>query len=332
MELPLISLGPEIRVEAERELECVYRSLATCEVEMRDHEFIHIPAFRQWMALHCADLLDHRRLIEQKMSMFRLRLAAFHQFRDQGFSDLGEAYFWFAEIEREEMVIPPRVQRAWEQVTVQRTEAVEGAETSAQSERETFVDPIDDTEDLEDVDPVWSEEPGKSDPDKANKIQILERQCKEVYRKVVRLLHPDASGILSDREIELWHATQVAYENRDLIALEVILVRSDKVGTRHLTVWELRQRTLEAEQRLELMHRTLDKMRLEHSWRFCECSESGREWLLRDVRRNLESSIDLLSREAKFLERQIDFLRLRSSRWLTTRRERKSKGQLSLEI
>ncbi len=50
----------------------------------------------------------------------------------------------------------------------------------------------------------------------------LEARIKEIYRRLVRQLHPDLNRKQTARERELWHEMQAAYRDRDLERLEAV--------------------------------------------------------------------------------------------------------------
>lgn len=50
---------------------------------------------------------------------------------------------------------------------------------------------------------------------------------RELYRALVRRLHPDRHGALSEARAGLWHETQQAYQRRDIEALQGLLARCE---------------------------------------------------------------------------------------------------------
>lgn len=51
------------------------------------------------------------------------------------------------------------------------------------------------------------------------------RETKNLYRKIVRLLHPDRGTEMTREESQIWNEAQLAYQNRDAHALKTILMR-----------------------------------------------------------------------------------------------------------
>lgn len=56
-------------------------------------------------------------------------------------------------------------------------------------------------------------------------------RLKELYRRLVRQLHPDANGEFSTRNRDLWHEVQIAHADRDLARLEALAGRVE-IGLR----------------------------------------------------------------------------------------------------
>ena len=54
-----------------------------------------------------------------------------------------------------------------------------------------------------------------------------EKSAKELYRSIVRQLHPDHHGHMTEARKNLWHEAQDAYRRRDLNALYSVLARCD---------------------------------------------------------------------------------------------------------
>jgi hypothetical protein len=65
-----------IRRQIELELQTVREAIEQCDKEINRHESLDLPAFRQWLAMECSDLLNQRRLMEEKIWGLRARLAA----------------------------------------------------------------------------------------------------------------------------------------------------------------------------------------------------------------------------------------------------------------
>jgi hypothetical protein len=303
-----------IRGEIERELLTVREAIERCEEEIARHETLDLPAFRQWMAVQCSDLLNERRLIEEKISGLRARLAAIQGLTQHGIRNVAAAFFWFHEIGQNRMAIPPYVRRAWEEVTVggQKAQPAHGVQSGR------FDDGPDDEEDDGFVN--WSE--GFDDQsDRAPGEQEEIARHKSLYRKIALLLHPDLAGVLAKHELELWYQAQRAYAEKDVVLLETILARCDRVGTNSLTLSELRSYVQQANSRWATLRESIVGLARIPSWRFLLLSSFEVEARLRDFRRQLESVIRLLTSEATQLETELARIEGLADRWVKRRKE-----------
>ena len=310
-----------IRRQLESELQVIREAIETCEQEMARHEGLDLPAFRQWMAVQCSDLLNERRSIEEKMWRLRARLAAIQGLTQHGIRNLAAAFFWFHEIEQDRAAIPPYVQRAWEQVTVgtsekQRPNSVESGQFEGGSEEdeddESYVDWSvggDETFSEGSVDQL-DLEPGN---------RKVNSSYKSLYRKIALLLHPDLAGVLTKQELELWYQAQRAYAEKDVLALETILARCDRVGTNSLSMSELRAFVRRANSRLATLRQSIAILAEASSWRFLLLSSAELEIRSRNVRRELEGINRGLRHEMTIMENELARIEALAERWLRRR-------------
>jgi hypothetical protein len=317
-----------IRRQLELELQIVREAIEGCEEEINRHESLDLPAFRKWMAIECADLLSERRSVEEKIWGLRARLSAIQGLTQHGIKNVAAAFFWFQEIEHDRLAIPPYVKRAWEEVTVGRpskrkTGGVESGrfnEGPEGDDDEGFVD--------------WSEEAGGAVPldDVAggSEPEREDSRHKSLFRKIALLLHPDRAGVLTKQELELWYQAQQAYAEKDVIALETILARCDRVGTNSRTLSELRAFVRQANARLATLQQSVAILAEAPSWHFLILSSIQLKDRLREVRKDLQGIIRGLSHEATSMENELARIAERAKRW--TRRRKGEEKQLALEI
>jgi hypothetical protein len=318
-----------IRRQVEAELLAVREAIEGCERKIARHESLDLPAFRQWVAVQCCDLLTERRLIEEKLQSLRGRLSAIQGLARNGIQDVAAAFFWFRQIEQERGAIPPYVRRAWEEVVVGAPEkkGIHGA-GAGQSDREPDNQEEDGLADGdgEAVDEV--PEMSLQGPESRSGEQVEVPRYKSLYRRIALLLHPDLAGVLTKRELELWYQTQRAYEQKDVAALETILARCDRVGTNILSLPELRAFARQANARLATLRQSINGLAQSPSWRFLLLSSSEVRVRLRSVRRELEGVIRGLTREAAMMENELARIEAQAERWM---RRRKGEGkQLAL--
>jgi hypothetical protein len=310
-----------IRTEVELELQTVREAIEQCEEEITRHETLDLPAFRQWMAVQCSDLLNERRLIEEKIWGLRARLSAIQGLTQHGIRNVAAALFWFHEIERDQAAIPPYVRRAWEEVTVGRpekhwTDSVPSGRFDEGSDNKDYEAFEDWSGDSGDAFPEGSTE--RSDSGRGERAEI--DRHKSLYRKIALLLHPDLAGALTKQELELWYQAQRAYAEKDVVTLETILARCDRVGTNIRTLSELREFVRQANSRLATLQQSIAGLTESPSWRFLLWSSSEMNVRLRDVRRELEGVIRGLTREATMMENELASIQIRADRWVLRRK------------
>jgi hypothetical protein len=314
-----------LRRQEESELLAVREAIEGCEGKIARHETLDLPAFRQWVALQCYDLLNERRLIEEKLQSLRGRLSAIQGLARNGIQNLAAAFFWFHQIEQERVAIPPYVQRAWEEVVVGGPEKKrvhgEGVGQFGRGPDNQDEDGLADAGD-EAVDGVPEISLEGSELRSSEKAEVP--RYKSLYRKIALLLHPDLAGVLTNRELELWYQTQRAYEQKDVVALETILARCDRVGTDSLSLSELRAFARQANSRLATLRQSINGLAQLPSWRFLLLSSSEVKVRLRSVRRELEGVIRGLTREAALMENELARIEGQAERWM---RRRKGEGK-----
>lgn len=314
-----IENGP-IRKQIEVELQTVREAIDQYEQDIVRHETLDLPAFRQWMAVQCSDLLRERRLIEEKIWGLRARLSAIRGLTQHGIRNEAEAFFWFHELERETASVPPYVRRAWEEVTVGRFEKqrANGVEAGR------FADQLNDdltgarsANRADEGDPTLNEDScNRSEPGKRE----IGAKHKSLYRNIARLLHPDLAGVLTQHELELWYQAQQAYEEKDVVTLETILARCGRVGTNSRTMSELRELVSQANLRRATLRRSIDGLSKLLSWRFLLLNSAEVKARLRNVRRELEGSVRELVREAGVLENELARIGTWTDQWLSRRK------------
>jgi hypothetical protein len=320
-----------IRRRLESELQAVRAAIEACEEEITRHETLDLPAFRQWMAVQCHDLLNERRLLEERIWGLRARLSAIQGLTQHGVRNVAAAFFWFQKIERDEAAIPPYVRRAWEEVIVGPTEksSVQGAESGRfddgweESDEDTFSDW---SSGATDAFGQGSADRAKTEPGQREPVS----RHKSLYRKIALLLHPDRAGALSKQELELWYQAQRAYEGRDVVALETILARCNRVGTNTLTLSELRAFAQEGQSRLATLQLSIAGLAGLPSWRFLLLETREMKNRLREVRGELEGVNRGLLREATLLENELARIEERAERWV--KRRKGGEKQLALGI
>ncbi len=130
-------------------------------------------------------------------------------------------------------------------------------------------------------------------------------RLKELYRSLVRRLHPDTQGEMTTQKAEWWHQAQTAYQAGDVDQLEVILTLCEigDNGTTERTSASLLQRiTAQLKSSLQGMNRQITRFRKDPAWNFSR--RSDRDSLAIQMHRNLTSDL-LMMRERWQLSQEL---------------------------
>ena len=113
-------------------------------------------------------------------------------------------------------------------------------------------------------------------------------RLKELYRSLVRRLHPDTQREMTAQKSEWWHQAQAAYEAGDLEQLEVILTLceiGDSGTTAHTSASLLQRITANLRSSLREIKRQLVRLRNDPAWNFSR--RSDHELMAIQMRRDL---------------------------------------------
>jgi hypothetical protein len=140
-------------------------------------------------------------------------------------------------------------------------------------------------------------------------------RIKELYRMLVRRLHPDMGGSQTARERDLWQQVQDAYLSRDLEWLESIHGRLDALhqGGASLSIQILRRMTDDLLSALQGLRSRLSKHRRHPGWKFHEKTAALVKFEARR-RRELETELAMKRGELAKTERVLDGLARRAAK------------------
>jgi hypothetical protein len=113
-------------------------------------------------------------------------------------------------------------------------------------------------------------------------------RLKELYRTLVRRLHPDTQREMTAQKTEWWHQAQAAYEAGDVEQLEVILTLceiGDSGTTAHTSASLLQRITTQLKGSLREIKRQITGRRKDPAWGFSRCS--NHDTLFIQMRRSL---------------------------------------------
>ena len=126
-------------------------------------------------------------------------------------------------------------------------------------------------------------------------------RLKDIYRQLVRRLHPDARTDAKDGVGSLWHEVQEAYEKGDLERLERLFalceVTEGEVGA-GTSLSQMRAALQELQRSIQAMLRSLSAAKKDIAWKFSETTDQSdlRARIERDLRADRERQLVALAR------------------------------------
>ena len=137
----------------------------------------------------------------------------------------------------------------------------------------------------------------------------VQSRLKELYRHLVRRLHPDTK---SDGDVEvsaIWHEVQEAYNDGNVERLEMLLAMTDlheKATGEHTSLWQMRSVLTELRSSFNALQRNLRAAKQDPAWNFGRLPDHS--VLEQNVRRELESKL-------RWHEEFLEGLNARIARW-----------------
>ncbi len=153
-------------------------------------------------------------------------------------------------------------------------------------------------------------------------------RLKELYRALVRRLHPDSQREMTAQKTEWWHQAQVAYEAGDAEQLEVILTLCDirESGTTAQTSASLLQRiTAQLKNSLREIKRQLAGRRRDPAWNFS--SRTNHDALAVQIRRELTDDLGRMRYQCRQVQSLIAKWKAAAERIKQPRRRKRTPPQ-----
>jgi hypothetical protein len=153
-----------------------------------------------------------------------------------------------------------------------------------------------------DEEPTSEPEPGRIDP-----------RVKEIYRRLVRRLHPDLRADGDATVSSLWHEVQEAYAAGDVARMELLLALSDLSNAPSLgtTLSQMRAVLSELTRSVRALEFSLVEARREDSWNFARTGPSE------DLRLRVERQ---LKHDLAVRQQRLELLTVTIAGWATGKR------------
>lgn len=153
-------------------------------------------------------------------------------------------------------------------------------------------------------------------------------RIKELYRLLVRRLHPD---LRADKDAEVshfWHDVQEAYEKGNLERLEMLLALTDlqaNAVSDHTSLFQIRSALKELRRAFQALQRSLSQAKKDPAWKFA--GMTNRQHVRAGIQRKLESTLRGHEADLAELDEQIARWEAAADRIKTPKRKQKGPPQ-----
>ena len=137
--------------------------------------------------------------------------------------------------------------------------------------------------------------------------QNADARIKEIYRILVRRLHPDLRTDKGAPVSSIWHDIQEAYAARDLERLEMLLALTEMVDGRSSsmsTLGQMREAVAELKRSLRAVQSSIREARTHPAWKFTQTMDL--DSLEEVIRRDFTESVREQRRELREIKRTLD--------------------------
>ncbi len=137
-------------------------------------------------------------------------------------------------------------------------------------------------------------------PNFARRSHQEDVSARDIYRTIVRQLHPDHHGAMSENRKNLWHEAQEAYRRRDVAALYNVLVRCDsgKAGLgQHTPISMIHRMTAQLRRAMQSTRAEIRRMKSDPAWNYESRAEDPR--YANRLRSAIQYAIDHAGRELR---------------------------------
>ncbi len=143
------------------------------------------------------------------------------------------------------------------------------------------------------------------DNEKEEEVVTVDARVREVYRRLVRRLHPDLRADGSTVVSALWHEVQEAYAASDVARMEILLALSDIEANRMAdqTLAQLHAVRAELQRAWRALEKNLLEAESEDAWDFARIGPNAGLWVR--VERQLKSDLAARTQRLDLLTRTI---------------------------
>lgn len=310
-----------IRDKALKDHRKAERNLDRLKDQMKRYHEQDVPGFRTWMSgTFGRELTAQRELlqrIEDKRD-FLLEVQHFVVLHDMSEVQAYRKVVWRrahpTDAEEEDRKFAEEERTIYEEAARRREE---DEDPFGDSDDERFDIPEEDQEDFSDFFEAMTGQRPPSDAFRKPRSGSTgdEKEVKALYRTIVRRLHPDRNGQMTDAVKDLWHAAQDAYQQHDINALYGILARCEEGEAglgKHSPVSLIRRLTQQLKNAIRSANRDLRTAKRDVAWDFQNRSREPR--FVHQIRHQVDGETRMLERDLAGLVSALSELEWRASR------------------
>jgi hypothetical protein len=317
--------GTGIRKKIKKDYEKALRDLENSRRQLDQFHQTDLPQFTRWLNTHFGALLTELRELNQKMAADEELI--FQVENEAMFSGCSDARAYQRVMELRENPEPPRPRPAG------------GGEPDG--ERGSFGASPESGTDDDEGDPMEefmneffrkfgpgarpqdNHVPRNGQPTESAAPAQTSKRLKELYRAVVRRLHPDSQWEMTAQKTEWWHQAQTAYKAGDVEQLEVILTLceiGDSGTTAHTSASLLQRITAQLKNSLREIKRQITGQRRDPAWNFSR--RDDHEALAVQTRRTLMADLERMRYQCRTIQEMIARWKVAAERLKQPRRRK----------
>ena len=290
------------------------KALAQLKDQLKRYHERDVPGFRSWVHRTFGNLLTRQRELQHALEEKRTLVYEIQEMADRyGLSEFAayQKVLW-------RRAHPDEAQeedRLYEEAELKRKES--RRKRGKPDLDDLFEDDFDDwlAEEWGESDDFSEETDEKSAEPHADRPHPDQKSIKELYRTIVRQLHPDRHGEMTDARKALWHEAQDAYRRHDLNALHSVLARCDAgeagLGD-HTPVSMIQRLTQQLRAAAQAAKHEMRNRRRDVAWDYETRIRNPR--YIQDVRSDLQGMVNDLQWSLNEIERELARLDRMASR------------------
>jgi hypothetical protein len=215
----------KIRLEALESYHKAERELSKASEQLKRYHERDIPGFRSWchrtFGKLFVQLRDLQTALNEKQAMAR-EISDVAARYDLGEVEAYREYLW----RKANPEAAEEKDRLREEELHRLAEEERKKKTPEEVEEELFGEDLED-EDLGELEDMFNAFMGMPRPKRGKKNDGDQKTARELYRTIVRTLHPDHHGHMSETRKHLWDEAQTAWRERDVEALKSVLAQCE---------------------------------------------------------------------------------------------------------